>query len=313
MSNGVAAVHWQPSSDKHSVRAYFQDDTDLMLYEIGWDTPEKWYRGNSSRAIGPARRNTPLAVVRANSHHVFYVDTDNAIKEYKWYDHKWVPGATLPATDVSDDTNLTALFCGKGQNLQIRLYYQQKSGDVQELQFRSGAWHTGTVFDCAVPGTKLAVTNSMPNEDMWVLHLFYITPGAEGTDTFRIVHKKTVSNDTYWVSEELTPTVAADAGLAGVAWPEQRGFRMRLYFPDAAGDVVEFGYDSTRSHSWDDAPKKPSNTMSSMSKPLAAAHPGMRALTGLEVFVKKEKKEMVEMFSEFGRWKEPKDLDWNSL
>ncbi|KAJ7752207.1 hypothetical protein DFH07DRAFT_1061722 [Mycena maculata] len=321
MSNGIAAVHWQqPQSGKDSARAYFQDDTDLMLYEIGWDTPEKWYKGNGKRAIGPARRNTPLAVVRANAHYLFYIDTDNLIKEYIYssVDHKWVPGTTLPCTDPSDNTNLAAVWYGTGKDFEIRLYYQHQSGIVGELLFRAGAWSTGRMwFGSPVHGTKIAVTNPSPTKQgSYSFHHFMVWTDLPAKDPrkYHIFHSMCTNDD--WVGENLTPSVSPDGGLSCVSWATGTAgddYKMRLYFTDADGNVVELGYSSASG--WDEAPHKPSHTTNSGSRPLAAlAYPSTSG-TGMDVavFVKKEGKAMLEMFSDGGSWIAPKELDWNDF
>lgn len=286
-----------------------------MLYELWWDTPEQWHKGNSGRAIGPARRNTPLAVIRAATTHLFYVDTANKIQEYIWSDSKWVPGATLPNTDPSDNTSLAAVCYGTGKDFEIRLYYyHQGSGVVGELWFRNGAWENGRMwFADSVEGTKMAVTNPNPSEQGgYSFHLFMVWRDLDPKATTYHINCDTCI-DGNWTGPNLTPSVPADSGLACVSWPAGDGYKLRLYFTDADGDVVEYGYYSGTG--WDQAPHKLSQTIKSGSKPLTALAYPSAAHTGMDiaVFVKKEQKTILEMFSNGASWLAPKELDWNAL
>ncbi|KAJ7244855.1 hypothetical protein C8J57DRAFT_1242520 [Mycena rebaudengoi] len=268
-----------------------------MLYEYAWEIPEKWYKGS---VIGPAHNNTPLAVVRATTLHLFCMDTNDAIQEYTCVDRKWVSGALIPAPDVHGNSDLAAVVCGS----QIRLYYQAKNGDIRELQCRGGEWHTGGISTKG-PGC---------------LHVFYTIDDPHEPGKWRIMHATSNDTNAHWTMEELTPMLpSAGEGLACVAWATpDNNYKMRLFFPNADDKVVQFGYDSSK-RAWDSTPEIPSHTMTPWSYSLAAvAYPDSDndSEIDLAVFVRKTATGgniTVEMSSQRGEWQETKDLNWDSL
>jgi hypothetical protein len=105
---------------------------DLNFYFLGWNERDAiWYSYNGGCPLGSGRRNMPLAAVRAEGEnpatvHLFYIDTDNRIKEYLLPDQSgWSPGATLPADDIADSSDLAAVATGEGASLEIRVFYQK--------------------------------------------------------------------------------------------------------------------------------------------------------------------------------------------
>ncbi|KAE9390367.1 hypothetical protein BT96DRAFT_345283 [Gymnopus androsaceus JB14] len=138
-NNGIAVLQLNFGS-----RLYFQQ-SDNKIYELCWDGKDgdQWYRGgDGGDAICTARPDTPIAVTKIDTFngiipgdqiiHLYYVGTDDYVKEHVFKDGKWAPGANLESASVPQGTSLAAV--GWGLDLpNIRVYYQGYGGTVQEL------------------------------------------------------------------------------------------------------------------------------------------------------------------------------------
>jgi hypothetical protein len=283
----------------------FIQKEDLKFYFLGWDEQSgKWYRYNAGYPLGSGRRNTPLAAVRAEGEnpatiHLFYIDTDNRIKEYLLpYQSGWSPGATLPADDIADSSDLAAVATGEGSGLELRVFYQKTDATVEELRFYNGSWHKARQFTDAKAGTGLTVLNSDAYKGLDAtpfLHLFYV--GQVKYD--KLIHQSAKGGDD-WTREQLLEQ--GGGGLTSVSWSTYNDHEMMLHFPngDLPGEVVGMLY--TSNTGWDGA-RLPDYTVKSHNRPLASvAFFPTQGLT-IGVFVKSAEAQIEEMYYEKGDWK----------
>ncbi|KAJ7459582.1 hypothetical protein B0H11DRAFT_2286294 [Mycena galericulata] len=181
MSRGIAAVTWG-STDRTEIRVYFQKE-DLAIYEMQSGPSEKWFRGNEGDPIcSDACRETPLAAIYISGEiHVFYVQANGSLGERKCVGGSWVDGSIpLRTAGVYEKTGLAAVVTHEAT---YRIYYQEKSGDIVELEFRNPDWHAGpTLFNNAKRGTGIAVANA-GGASCTDLHLVYARSDSHSAET----------------------------------------------------------------------------------------------------------------------------------
>ncbi|KAJ7478438.1 hypothetical protein FB451DRAFT_184334 [Mycena latifolia] len=317
MSNSIATMDWKSRGVEEVMQVFFVNE-DGKLYFCMWDGPTgDWGKGDDGKPIASnVHRSSPLAATTNDAgFQVYYVDTNKRIIPLVWNpieSRSWVAGPPLPATDVADNTSLVAVIGGRG-GFNYTLFYQQSSGTVQELVCDDqGVWSTGASLTGARRGTKLALANSARaySKD-YFYHLF-----GMAEDTPRMIHWSNSSEDKGgWREEKLIPYARPDGGLACVAWPigsKGSEYNMRLYFPNSAGDVMEYAYSST--DGWNsEGPTRPSGVMSTMDKPLAAVSYSDEKGQNFKVLTKDGAPRLLMMCGAEGKWDAPVVIDWNRL
>jgi len=259
-SPGVAAITW--NNNGVHIRVYFQKD-DGFVYEGAWDEGSGWNSGNTK--LFAAKIGTPLsAIVFSPSQpqiRLYYLDTSYVLQEYA-FSGGWTKGATLPCTNITPISSLTALTWLTSESQQIRVYYQTTNSTIQEVAFSSG-WSSGFTFsDVAFPGTSLSAAKIKDNV-------------INGNPSFRVYWQgpDLILNEYAWSgnwsNSKINVSPAPSAGIAAVAWLDASGSaHIRVYLENQAGSIQELSYNDAGG--WVTPPATPTSVLASFRAPIGA-------------------------------------------
>lgn len=243
--------------------------------------------------------------------HLYYVGTDDYVKEYVYKDDKWVPGDNLGSARVPQGTSLAVIGWGK-EKKNIRVYYQPEDndGNVQELVGIDGRWSKGSSFSGAHMCTPLAVVQSdqYATTSDFTIHLFFYSP--DNTSIIEKVWKGGWAGNTTVMHDQ---NLVHGGGLAAIHWGLKSAYKMRLYFPfnDSVikGKVMELAYD-TPPGAWSPTSAYPVNTLTSNTSPLTARVYGNYKGTNISVFMKDGEKSIKEMYYVSPGWGPVREINW---